>query len=139
MIDVSPALQALAGLLCAALAAAVPLLVSKAERALGLSLTAQQTAAVTGAADSGAQLAYGFLVANAAQYGDVPMRNAAIAAGVNHVLASVPNALGALGLTPEHVHAMVEARLGGLLARDPTVTAMRPKAAPPAAAEKPAA
>ena len=47
------------------------------------------------------------------------IRNTAIAKGVQHVVASVPEALAALGVTPEHVRNMVEARFGGLLAADP--------------------
>ena len=37
-------------------------------------------------------------------------------------VSSTPEALTALGVTPEHVRSMVEARFGGLLAADPTVS-----------------
>ena len=41
---------------------------------------------------------------------------------MQHVIASVPEALTALGVTPEHVRNMVEARFGGLPAADPKVS-----------------
>jgi hypothetical protein len=57
-----------------------------------------------------------------ANYRDVTIRNAALAKGVQHVIASTPEALTALDVTPQHVRSMVEARLGGLLAADPNVS-----------------
>ena len=45
-----------------------------------------------------------------------------LAKGVQHVIASTPEALTALGVTPQHVRNMVEARFGGLLAADPNVS-----------------
>ena len=131
-IDLAPAAAALAPLAYAAVAAAIPYGMVLARRALGLKLTTQQAAAVQSAAEAGAKAAYGFLATNGASYYDVPVRNAAIAVGANHVLASVPAALKAMGLTPEHVTAMVEARLGGLLAVDPSVSLSRAPAPKPA-------
>lgn len=121
-IDLAPAVRALAPLALAALTAAVPYGLVLARRALGLKMTLQQQTSVIAAVDAGAQAAYGFLVANGASVLDLPMRNVAIAAGANHALASVAPALKALNITPEHVHAMVDARLGGLLVADPTVS-----------------
>ena len=54
--------------------------------------------------------------------GIVAIRETAIAKGVQHVAASTPEALTDLGITPEHVRNMVEARFGGLLAADPSVS-----------------
>ena len=128
-IDLAPVAAALAPLAYAAVVTAIPYGLVLARRALGIKLTAQQAASVQSAAEAGAKAAYGFLATNGASYADVPVRNAAIAVGANHVLASVPGALKAMGLTPEHVSAMVEARLGGLLASDPTVS-LAPAAKP---------
>jgi len=133
-VDLAPALQALAPLALAALTAAVPYGLVLARRALGLQLTSQQQTSVIAAVDAGAQAAYGFLVTNGASVLDVPMRNVAIATGANHVLASVAPALKALNITPEHVHAMVDARLGGLLVADPTVNAAGASAGTPRSA-----
>ena len=98
-------------------------------RYLHIRLTATQAAAVQSAADAGAKAAYGYIAANTASYRDVAIRNTAIAKGVQHVVASTPEALTALGITPEHVRNMVEARFGGLLAADPNVSIGNPPTA----------
>lgn len=121
-IDLAPLVQALAALALAAITAATPYLAPLLRRYLNIRLTATQAATVQTAANAGAQAAYGYLANNIASYRDIPVRNVAIAKGVQHVLASTPDALAALGITPDQVKAMVEARFGGLLAADPTVT-----------------
>ena len=121
-IDLAPLVQALAALALAAITAATPYLAPLRRRYLNIRLTATQAAPVQTAANAGAQAAYGYLANNIASYRDIPVRNVAIAKGVQHVLASTPDALAALGITPDQVKAMVEARFGGLLAADPTVT-----------------
>jgi hypothetical protein len=130
-IDLTPLVQALLALALAAVTAATPFTAPLLRRYLHVQLTAAQAAAVQSAADAGAQAAYGFIATNAASYRDVAIRNTALAKGVQHVMASTPAALNALGITPDHVQAMVEARFGGLLAADPTVTigAVSPAAA----------
>ncbi len=127
--DLTPLVQALAALALAAISAATPYLGALLRRYLRLQLTATQAAAIRTAADAGAQAAYGYLATNAASYRDVTVRNAALAKGVQHVVASAPEALAALGISPEQVRSMVEARFGGLLAADPTVSISQP---PPA-------
>jgi hypothetical protein len=129
IIDLTPLVQALAALALAALSAATPYFVPLLRRYLHLRLTAAQASAIRAAADIGAQAAYGYLATNAASYRDITIRNEALAKGVQHVLASTPDALAALRITPDHVRQMVEARFGGLLAADPSVSI-----APPAAA-----
>jgi hypothetical protein len=121
-IDLTPLVQALAALALAALIAAVPYLAPLLRRYLHIRLTASQAASVQAAAAAGAQAAYGYIAANSANYRDVTIRNAALAKGVQHVIASTPEALTALGVTPQHVRDMVEARFGGLLAADPNVS-----------------
>jgi ABC-type sugar transport system substrate-binding protein len=121
-IDLTPLVQALAALALAATTAATPYLVPLIQRYLHVRLTASQAAAIRSAADAGAQAAYGYIATNASSYRDLAIRDTAIAKGVQHVVASTPEALTALGVTPEHVRSMVEARFGGLLAADPTVS-----------------
>jgi hypothetical protein len=128
-IDLSPLVQALAALALAAISAATPYLGPLLRRYLHIRLSAAQAAAVQTAADAGAQAAYGYIATNAGSYDDVIIRDAAIARGVAHVVASTPTALAALGITPEHVRHMVEARFGGLLAADPTVSISPPQSA----------
>ena len=125
-IDLTPLVQALAALALAAITAAAPYLATLLSRYLHLRLSATQAAAVQTAADAGAQAAYGYIAGSGASYRDVTIRQAAIAKGVQHVVASTPQALAALGITPEHVRAMVEARFGGLLAADPAVSIGKP-------------
>ncbi len=121
-IDLTALVQALAALALAAVTATTPFLAPLLSRFLPIRLTAAQAAAIQTAADAGAKAAYGYIAASGASYRDVAIRNAAIAKGVQHVVASTPDALTALGITPEHVRDMVEARFGGLLAADPTVS-----------------
>ncbi|MGC1411849.1 MAG: hypothetical protein WA864_23220 [Acetobacteraceae bacterium] len=121
-IDLTPLVQALAALALAAMSGATPYLTPLLRRYLHIRLTATQAAAIQTAADAGAQAAYGYIAAHAASYRDVAIRDAAIAKGVQHVVASTPEALTAIGVTPEHVRNMVEARFGGLLATDPNVS-----------------
>ena len=121
-LDLTPLVQALAALAQAAITAATPYLAPLLGRYLHIRLTATQAAAIQSAADAGAQAAYGYIATNAANYRNVTIRDAAIAKGVQHVVASTPEALTALGVTPEHVRNMVEARFGGLLAADPNVS-----------------
>jgi hypothetical protein len=122
MIDLTPLVQALSTLALAALGAAISYLAPLLRRYLHIQLTAAQAAAIETAATVGAQAAYGFIAANSANYRDAKIRDVALATGVQHVLASAPNALAALGITPDHVKQMVEARFGGLLAADPNVS-----------------
>ena len=127
-VDLTPLVQALAALALAALSAMTPYLALLLRRYLHVRLTATQAATVEAAANAGAKAAYGYIAANGASFRDVTIRNAALAAGVQHVVASVPDQLSALGITPDHVRAMVEARFGGLLATDPTVSIAAPAA-----------
>jgi hypothetical protein len=90
------------------------------------------------AAEAGAKAAYGSIATSGGSYRTDVIRNAALAIGVQHVMTSAPEAIAALGLTPEHVQRMVEARFGGLLASDPTVSIegppmVQPEALAPAA------
>ena len=128
-IDLAPLVQVLAALALAATSAAVPFLTPLLLHYLHLRLTETQAAAIQTAADAGAQAAYGYIAASAGSYRDVRLRDAAIARGVQHVIASTPQALTALGVTPEHVRSMVEARFGGLLAADPNVSISAPPTA----------
>jgi hypothetical protein len=120
--DLTLLAQALAPLALAAFTAAVPYGLVLTRRAIGVKLTTQLQADVIAAVDWGAQAAYGSLITNGGSIFDAPARSAAIAAGTNHVLENVAPALKALNITPQRVYEMVNARLGGLLAVDPTAT-----------------
>ncbi len=121
-LDLASLVQALAAFALAAITGATPYLAPMLRRYLRVQLTATQAAAIQSAADAGAQAAYGYIATSASSFHDVTIRNAALATGVQHVIASAPDAMTSLGITPDHVRQMVEARFGGLLATDPTVT-----------------
>jgi hypothetical protein len=121
-LDLAPLVQALAALALAAITGAAPYLAPLLRRYIRAQLTAAQAATIQSAAEAGAQAAYGYIATSASSFHDVTIRNAALATGVQHVIASAPEAMTALGITPDHVRQMVEARFGGLLATDPTVT-----------------
>lgn len=124
-VDLSPLVQLAVTLAGAAITAGVsvlvPLIVRKL-RAAGIEIDQAQAAAIQGVADVGAQAAYGFIAKQGAKITDVTVRNQAIAIGAQHVIDSLPGYLASQGVTREHVEKMVEARLGGLLAADPTVS-----------------
>lgn len=126
-LDLTPLVQALATLAFAALTGATPYLAPTLRRYLNVRLTATQAATIQSAAQAGAQAAYGYILASSGNFRDLTVRNTALATGVQHVIASAPEAMTALGVTPDHVRKMVEARFGGLLAADPTVTIAPPR------------
>jgi hypothetical protein len=126
-IDLTILVQALSALALTALVSATPFLAPLLRRYLHIQLTATQAAAIQSAADAGAKAAYGYIATNAASYRNPTIRSAALAWGVQHVIASTPEALAALGITEDHVRRMVEARFGGLLAADPSVSIAEPQ------------
>jgi hypothetical protein len=137
-VDLTPLVQALAALALAAISAATPFIAPLLHRYLHIQLSATQATAVQAAADAGAKAAYGYIATSGVSYRTDLIRNAAVAIGVQHVMASAPGAIAALGITPDHVHRMVEARLGGLLAADPTVSIGGPPMEAPDAQTNPA-
>ncbi len=129
-IDLTPLIQAGVPLVLSAAAATIPIIggfaVREFQKFTKIKLSDQQLADVQhqiaeikAAADQAANLAYSHMLTYGAT---IPMKNVAIAMGLNRMLASVPDYLKANGITPEHAAGMVETRLAGLLAAGPTVT-----------------
>lgn len=125
-VDLTPVVNALMALASIALTTAIPLVVPAVLKRLKVANSADLAARVEAAADAAAGLAYRYALAHEGGLANVAVQDAALAAGINHVAASVPGALAQLGITPDHVQQMVQARLGALLANDPTVTAGKP-------------
>jgi len=121
-INLTPLVQLFASLASAALLAAVPLVMPALQKYLHIKLTDAQATRITEAAARAAGQAYGFMVQAGANLNDVPIKNAAIGRAVNYVIASCPEYLKALGVTNEHVEAIVEAEFGKLLAADTGLT-----------------
>jgi hypothetical protein len=82
--------------------------------------------AIEAAVQRGAGGVYGALVSQGETVGDKGAVNALTASHTNDILATLPGALKALGVTPDAVHAMILKSLGGLLAIDPTATISPP-------------
>ena len=117
-VDLSPLVQGLAGLAFAAVTAAIPIVVPALLKRWHLDATQAQKDALANACSQAADLAYKFLIDNKASYDNVPIRNVALATGVAYVTTHFSGAVQALGLTPEHVHDMVEAHLGARYVAD---------------------
>lgn len=111
-VDLTPVVQALAGLVLAAMLAAARYVVPVLITHLKLQVTDSQRAAVLAACESGADLAYKFIVDNGATFAHVPIRNVAIAQGMSYVVSRMPDTLKTLGLTTAHVTEIVTAKLG---------------------------
>ncbi len=139
-VDLSPLAVALLPLVQAAMLAAVPLLLVWLRQHLVLMQDATLSSSIADCVSRGAGLTYQMLASAGGSVGSVTLTNAAVAHGVQFVLLSIPDALKRLGVTPDHVNAMVTAELGKLLAVDPNVSIAPPvSTTSPASAPAPAA
>jgi hypothetical protein len=129
-IDLTSPVNDILALLLAAVTAAIPIVVPALLKRLGVANNADLAQTVDKAATAGAGMAYTYALSHEGGLSSLTVRNAALAAGINHVATSVPEALTKLGITPASVEAMVTARLGVLLASDPSVTAGAPPKTP---------
>lgn len=129
-IDLTSVANILLSLASAAILAAVPIVVPAALKRLGVANNADLSAKLTTAADAAAGEAYRFALAHEGGLANVGIHDAALAVGTQYVVSRFPDAMKALGVTPENVEAMVTARLGALLAGDPTVSAGKPVVTP---------
>jgi hypothetical protein len=115
----------------AVFAGGVPIALSLYSRHLKDRMMEHHVASVRQATQQGAHLAYSMLAEQGGSIADPVKRNIAVAAGVKHVLNVEHRAVGALGRTAEELTAMVNSRLGGLLAADQGVSvATAPPPAP---------
>jgi hypothetical protein len=130
VIDLTPAVNALLALAATAVTAAIPIVVPALMRRLKIANNSDLAARIEAAADAGAGLAYRYAIAHEGGLANIAVQDASLGLAVNHVAQSVPGALEQLGITPDHVQQMVTARLGALLAADPTVTAGVPAVLP---------
>lgn len=138
-VDLHTAFNLLLALASAGITAAVPILVPALLKRLGMANDKDLSDKLMAAADAAAGAAYKFALAHEGGLSNVAVHDAALATAVNYVVTKMPDTLKTLGLTPDHVHDMVSARLGVLLASDPTVSAApnglpsasKPSAEPP--------
>lgn len=121
-IDLTPVVQALLALALPVLTAIAGTVAAFLVKRFRLQNNALMAGQIAEASKRAAGLAYHFLLANAGTISHVAIHNVAIAQGVNYVTAGFPEALAAVGVTPDHVANMVTGELGKLLALDPTVS-----------------
>ena len=133
-IDLTPLVQGVMPLVGIALTTIAGLLAHRAIAYLHIAGNSALARQIETAADAGAGIALDFMHANAASIEHVDIHNAALAMGANHALASVPQAMAALGITPEHVAAMVKARVGLRLGPPPSAATKVAAVPAPAAA-----
>lgn len=117
-LNIAPLVDFVLAAAAAIVSSAVPILVPALLSRLRLSRNVALSGLITGAAQRAAGIAYHSLVNAEAGSDTVVIRNAALAEGTRYVLATLPATVAALGLSPEHVAAMVTGELGRLLAVD---------------------
>ena len=114
--------------------AAVPLLQVWLRLHLALMQDTTPSRAIAGCVGRRAGLTYQMLAAAGGSVGGGTLTKAAAAHGVQYVMQSMPDALKRLGVTPDHVGAMVTAELVKLLAIDPSISIAPPVTPAPAPA-----
>lgn len=133
-IDLTTIANTLLSILAAVASVAIPIVVQAILKHYGVANNAALAGKLTDAADAAAGEAYAYALSHEGGLANVAVHNDALATGTKYVVDRFPDAMKALGLTPDNVQAMVKARLGTLLAGDPTVSAGAPGQAVVAAA-----
>jgi hypothetical protein len=113
----------------------VPILVPALLRRLKLANDAELCHRLEVAAEAAAGVAYQYAAAkmqtNATGLASPDVHQSAINAGVAYVAQHMPTTLSSLNVSPEKMADMINARLGKLLAADPSVSAGQPAALTP--------
>ena len=130
VVDISPVLQILLALASAVVAGAIPPLVTYFVKYIGQQNNANLRNQLEYALQAAAGEAYNVALRQVGGFSNVQVENAAVQAAMKYVIEKMPDTLKALGWTETHVREAVMARLGQLLAVDPTVTAGPPAAVP---------
>ena len=127
-VDFSPIANALVSLAAIVVTTAAPILIAAMLRRFKWANNADLEKSLDAAANAAAGAAYKFAAERINDGGlkNVAIHNAALAMGAQYVASHMPETLTQLGLSPDQVRAMVEARLGKLMATDPSVTAGSP-------------
>jgi hypothetical protein len=128
--DITNIVNVLLGLASAAVLAAIPILVPAVLKRLGIANNAAMEAKVDQVGDDAAGAAYQYALAHEGGLGHVEVKNAALAAGLSHLNANAGAEMTALGVTPAAAAGIVSAKLGALLATDPSISAGAPAQIP---------
>jgi hypothetical protein len=127
-IDLSTVVSVLAPILLAVTTAAIPIVVQALLKRFGVANSADLAAKLDTAATAAAGEAYRQAVLHGHDLTIPAGQNAAIALGANYLLGKMPDALKAMGITPESAASMVAARLGTLMSADNSISV--PKVSP---------
>jgi len=128
-VDLANTANVLLSLAAAAVTAAIPILVPFILKRLNIANDADLTQKLELALNAAAGGAYKYAASHEGGLSNVAVNNGALASATTYVVSNLPDTLKTLGVTPDKVTQMVSARLGALLASDPTVTAGKPPAA----------
>jgi hypothetical protein len=133
IVDLAGVANVMLSLAAAAVTAAIPIVVPALLRRMRVADNADLSGKIEAAAQAGAGVAYQYAAARSLDGGlsHLSIHNEALAEGANYVALHVPATLTTLGITPATVSEMVSARLGVLLAKDPSISAGSPAALPP--------
>lgn len=129
ILDIAPIASALVSLASVTVTAAIPIVVPALLRRWHIASDSDLARRVEAAAMAGAGAAYQYAASKTGGLAQINVHNEALAAGVDYVNTHLPNVLHETGCSPQLVREMISARLGVLLANDPTVTAGKPNAA----------
>jgi len=135
--DLTTVFHLLGALMMAAVTTAIPILVPALLKRLGVANDTDLKNNLENVLQAAAGGAYKFAASHEGGLSNVAVHNGALATATSYVVSNLPDTLQKLGITPDKVTAMVSARLGALLATDPTVTAGKPPVAPPVATPAP--
>jgi hypothetical protein len=136
-IDFSPLITAFVSFAGVAIPAIGIWLSTLIKQKLKLDASSADSLLIDNAVQRAGGLAYNTMVELAGTVPTIPLKNAALAAGINHVMASIPDALARKGLDNATLTRMVTGELGKLLASDPSVSVAPPAAALQGVAQDP--
>ena len=101
MLDLKPVLPVLFALVSAMVTAAIPFVVPLLRRALGWHITAAQAAIIDAAVKRGAGVAAQAIAAVPLPAAPIPLRNAAVASGVEYEEKDLPRSFRNMNLEPK--------------------------------------
>lgn len=127
-VDLTSIAEVLLSLAAAGVTAAIPIVVPFVLGRFKVANNADLTGKLELALNAAAGAAYKFAASHEGGLSNVAVHNGALATAASYVATSMPDTLKQLGITPDRVSAMVSARLGTLLATDPSVTVGKPPA-----------
>src|SRR6185437_12156395 len=126
MIDLNAVVQTLLGLASAAVLAAIPILVPALLKRLHIANNAVLTSQISDACASGAGAAYSYALQHTGGFANVDVHSEALAHGINYVTKDFGPKMAEAGVTPERVAEVVTAKLGALMANDPSIGGGQP-------------